>query len=301
MRLHAVKILEINITTNSKSEILEYIRKYLHQRPSQRPKGTSKTIKPLVIVTPNPEQIVFTMHDPYFADILNRSDISLPDGVGISWAYKILNKMAHAPRIHPVAGIEFMENLVSEASGGRVSIALIGGREGLAVKTLDCLSKLHPKLLNGWADDAPEVIVENHELRIMNYGETIETKYVKNHASLPVTTIRRERYFEGLIEKIQEYKTQIIFVGLGAPKQEYFIEELMRQLSIASYQFPIVLMSVGGSFDEISGNIPRAPHWVYTAGLKWLWRLVCQPWRIVRQLALLRFVALVVHERYRTR
>jgi N-acetylglucosaminyldiphosphoundecaprenol N-acetyl-beta-D-mannosaminyltransferase len=332
MSLDAVKILGINITTNSKSEILEELQKFLLQKSKSRVRHPDFHQQLVTIVTPNPEQIVYALKDPYFSDILNRADISLPDGIGVVFASRILSNSRSRSRAlrltKPIPGIEFMEILVSLAAKRRVPIALIGGRDGLAVKTLDCLSKQYPGLRNVWAEDGPEVEIENHaclaggrELRIMNYDENLENRNGKNSASIPVTTIRKERYFERLVEQIREKKTQIIFVGLGAPKQEYFIEALQKALRDTRYVTrntqdgkihndqtchmshvtcrPIVLMSVGGSFDEIAGVVRRAPSWVRDMNLKWLWRLILQPWRIFRQLALVQFVVLVLKKRYK--
>lgn len=58
-------------------------------------------------------------------------------------------------------------------------------------------------------------------------------------------------------------------------------------------------MSVGGSFPEISDRIPRAPRWVDHIGLKWLWRLIVEPWRWRRQLALLQFIWLMMRKRFK--
>ncbi len=84
---------------------------------------------------------------------------------------------------------------------------------------------------------------------------------------------------------------RVIFVALGAPKQEYFI-------AVAAKKTPgIIFMAVGGSFDIIAGRLPRAPVFFRKLGLEWFWRLLLQPWRIFRQLALIEFVLLVVREK----
>jgi N-acetylglucosaminyldiphosphoundecaprenol N-acetyl-beta-D-mannosaminyltransferase len=57
-------------------------------------------------------------------------------------------------------------------------------------------------------------------------------------------------------------------------------------------------MAVGGSFDMIAGVIPRAPIWVQKIGLEWLYRLGKEPWRLKRQMALVRFLFLVFRERF---
>ena len=285
MSLDAVKILEISITKNSKNEILEFIRNGFAteaEKSDKRGKNPQKIGKILTIVTPNPEQIVYARHDKHFREIINQADVAIPDGIGVVWAIKFLHLLPAVyhpqPTVTTIPGIEFMENLILEATKQRVPIALIGGRGGLALKTLECLQKTHQKLV-GWAIDGPEMRIENFELR-MKYENA-------------------ENYFQELAKRIVETKTRMVFVGLGAPKQEYFIEKLSRELSLVHYQLPTLCMSVGGSFDEIAGRIPRAPVWVNRFGMKWLWRLVLEPWRIKRQLALIKFVWLVVLERYK--
>ena len=83
----------------------------------------------------------------------------------------------------------------------------------------------------------------------------------------------------------------IIFVALGAPKQESYIEEAAKTTK------GVVYMAVGGSFDIISGRLRRAPVWMRKLGLEWLWRLILEPWRIKRQLSLIKFVWLVWREK----
>src|SRR5476651_419447 len=99
-------------------------------------------------------------------------------------------------------------------------------------------------------------------------------------------------------------KAQLVFVALGGPKQEIFIQKLGVQLSalplsrVNSFQRPVILMSVGGSFEEISGMLKKPPTVINDLGLKWLWRLILEPWRWRRQLALIEFVVLVVLEKF---
>lgn len=85
--------------------------------------------------------------------------------------------------------------------------------------------------------------------------------------------------------------SDILFVAFGAPKQEFWIEKNLKRLPIG------VAMGVGGAFDFLSGQVPRAPKWARAAGFEWLFRLIIQPWRAKRQLALIKFVFLVIKER----
>jgi N-acetylglucosaminyldiphosphoundecaprenol N-acetyl-beta-D-mannosaminyltransferase len=304
MSLDAGNILGINITISSKKQILEEIQKYLIPPTAKYPIQPKKSPKTLFIATPNPEQIVYASGDRHFRDLLNRADITLPDGVGITWAIKFLHALPttnHSPQtISTIPGIDFMENLVAVAARERVPIALIGSWGNLALKAFDCLAETHPGL-KGWAEDGPEIEIVNNELRIMNNEQD-----QKIHNSLFTLHNSNENvYFDQLAKRIIDSGIRIVFVGLGAPKQEYFIEALSHQLSVISMsksrkltaESGVIFMSVGGSFDEISGKVTRAPSWVSAMGMKWLWRLILEPWRIKRQLALVKFVWMVLIEK----
>lgn len=94
---------------------------------------------------------------------------------------------------------------------------------------------------------------------------------------------------EKVIKKINESNANIIFVGLGSPKQEKFIinnREILKNIKI--------FMPVGGSFDVISKTLKRAPSWMIKANLEWLYRLFQEPKRIFRQINLLKFIFLVI-------
>lgn len=83
----------------------------------------------------------------------------------------------------------------------------------------------------------------------------------------------------------------ILFVAFGSPKQEKWIYENLPKIDVN------LAIGVGGSFDFISGKVRRAPAWLRKIGLEWLFRLITQPWRWKRQLALPKFVFLVIKER----
>lgn len=241
MGLNKTKILGISITTNPKEEILEEVRKRLES-------ASNKDEKPFIVVTPNPEQLVLAQKDIELAEILNKADVAIPDGIGLVWASRVLGKNGLKKQI---PGVEFMEDLLELAAKEGYRTGLIGGWRGVAVKALECLQKKYPGL-NGWAME-PE-----------------------------------EKTIEEIGRKISDTGTRIVFVALGAPKQEYFIEKL---------NSPIVAMSVGGSFDIIAGRTPRAPFLLRTIGIEWLWRLAREPWRWRRQLTLLKFLWLVLRDK----
>ena len=83
----------------------------------------------------------------------------------------------------------------------------------------------------------------------------------------------------------------VLFVAFGSPKQEIWINKNLQNLPVK------VAIGVGGAFDFISGSVPRAPKFLRSLGLEWLFRLIIQPWRIRRQLSLIKFVFLVFKEK----
>ena len=87
--------------------------------------------------------------------------------------------------------------------------------------------------------------------------------------------------------------TDILFVAFGSPKQEIWIAENLAKLPVK------LAIGVGGAFDFISGKVRRAPVFVRNLGLEWLFRLMIQPWRIKRQLRLIKFIYLVFKEKFR--
>ena len=86
----------------------------------------------------------------------------------------------------------------------------------------------------------------------------------------------------------------ILFVAFGSPKQEIWIKNNLKDLPVT------VAVGVGGAFDIISGKVMRAPGFIRSLGLEWLFRLAVQPWRIKRQLRLLKFMYLVLREKFYT-
>jgi N-acetylglucosaminyldiphosphoundecaprenol N-acetyl-beta-D-mannosaminyltransferase len=90
---------------------------------------------------------------------------------------------------------------------------------------------------------------------------------------------------------LKEKKVDILFVAFGSPKQEIWIADNLNILPAK------VVVGVGGAFDFISGKVARSPLFLRKIGLEWLFRLIIQPWRIKRQLSLIKFIFLVLKQR----
>ncbi len=101
---------------------------------------------------------------------------------------------------------------------------------------------------------------------------------------------------ETAVQNINEASPDILFVGLGSPKQENFIIENKDKLKSVK-----IFMPVGGSFDVISNTLRRAPDWIININLEWLYRLIKQPKRIFRQIKLIKFVWIVLLDRVKNK
>lgn len=220
------------------------------------------------VVTPNPEFIVSAQKDSEFKDIINKSDLSIPDGIGLRLTGKIINR---------VTGTDLMFALIERASQQGLSIGLLGGKNGVAQKSAEALIVKYPNLKITLAHEGGEVDSNGRktELRIKNYelGE-------ENHNSR-FKTIRSQA---SLIIPISD----ILFVAFGHGKQEKWIAQNLNRIPVK------VAMGVGGAFDYISGQVPRAPVLIRKLGFEWLFRLIIQPWRIKRQIALIKYLWLLM-------
>lgn len=237
-------ILGVGITNATKKEILEYVIKSLENFK-----------KKLFLVTPNPEFLVLANKNLEFKNILNRAELASADGVGVLLASKILGKQLK----ERFAGVDLVESLCKEIVRKPITVGFLGGRSGVAEKTVECLQKKYPGL---------KVVFASEEWSNDNSGR------LSHVAEAPSIN-----------------NIDILFVAFGAPKQEFWINDNLGKIPVK------IAIGVGGAFDYISGRVKRAPVWVQKIGLEWLYRLISEPWRIKRQLSLLKFIWLVFREK----
>lgn len=273
MTLSTVSILGVDVTTNSKEDILLFIHQSMH--------APGEEGRVVTITTPNPEQVILAQKDTAFKKLLNASDVALPDGVGIVWAMKRKGKShqtsdirhqtnlkADSSRLKAVSrisGSDFVNDICRLAVTNKWPIACYGGRSGVAQQAIGKLKDLFPGL-SGWALDGPEITPGAEVI-----GDVM-----------------------AVVDRMKKEGTRVVFIGFGAPKQELFMDALRKRLAKDVPSESMLLMAVGGSFDMIAGHVKRAPKCIQTIGLEWLWRLFQEPWRWRRQLALFEFVWLVL-------
>ncbi|RXG64271.1 glycosyltransferase, partial [Candidatus Atribacteria bacterium 1244-E10-H5-B2] len=205
--------------------------------------------------------------DPEYHAILKSADLVTPDGAGILWAATTLNY----PLPERVTGIDIIHNICRLAAKKRYSLYLLGSYPGVASEAALNLTKKYQGI---------KIVGTHHGYFNCEDRENYEN--VKNDNN------DRNKEEEEIIAEIRENRPDILLVGMGVPKQEKWINKNLNRLDVP------VCMGVGGSFDVLSGRIPRAPLWMQRHGMEWIYRSIKQPNRAFRTFALFYFIWLVI-------
>lgn len=244
--MNTINILGVPVNNESKDEMNTELQKYLQSGRNH------------FIVTPNPEFVVRAQKDEEFRTILERADMSLPDGVGLQFAASFLGTELQ----ERYTGLELTQTLISISEHNNYSIYLLGGRGDTAERLGEKLQKEHPGL------------------RIVGAEEGLNNTGSKENS-------------EAIITRIHNAQPDILLVALGSPKQEKWIAHSLPQLPSVK-----IAVGVGGVFNYMTGQSAMAPQWMKKLGLEWLWRLLTEPWRWKRiATATVVFPLLVIRER----
>ncbi len=223
--------------------------------------------KPHQIVTPDTLAVLRARKDPEYHAILKSADLVTPDGAGILWAATTLNY----PLPERVTGIDIIHNICRLSAKKGYSLYLLGSYPGVASEAALNLTKKYPGI---------KIAGTHHGYFRCEDSQNCED--VKNGNS------DRNKKEEEITAEIKEKRPDILLVGMGVPKQEKWISKNLDKLDVP------VCMGVGGSFDVLSGRIPRAPLWMQRHGMEWIYRSIKQPNRAFRTLALFYFIWLVI-------
>ena len=275
---------------------------------------------PKIITTPNPEIIVAVQDDPEFLKALQSADLAIPDGIGIVWALKLLrdpnnpNKHPNYPnsehsdafvdwdRFHPLSGLDLMESLIAVAAAKGWRVMLLGGKPGVAEKAAE---KLRLSVLSYQLSDSSQSVVglsvaktdepktgqPETENRKQKTDNRLQIKSITGPQNISIISkLDNDR----LITSINHVQPDLFFVAFGHGKQEKWLNANRHRLNVG------VAMGVGGALDQIANPSLRPPSYINSIGLGWLYRLLREPWRWRRQLALVKFAGMVVKERLKS-
>ena len=214
--------------------------------------------KPHEQVSINVDKVVQAARDPELARFANACQLASPDGMPVVWASRLLG----TPLKERIAGIDLFEALMARAAVKGWRGYLLGAREA-GVREVKA----------GYERRFPLLRIVGHRNGYWTPDEE-----------------------PGVAAAIREARPDILFVALGSPAKERFLDRWQAQM-----QVPFA-MGVGGSFDVAAGHTRRAPRWMQRAGFEWFYRFLQEPRRMfgryfVRDLAFFRLLAVELYRR----
>ncbi len=192
------------------------------------------------IVTPNVAHIVLLQKDKEFKKIYQGARLVIADGMPLLWGAKVLGRSLK----ERVAGSDLLPTFCKSAAKKGYRLFFLGARPGIAARAAEILTQ-------------------------KNRGLRITGTY-----SPPFGFENDEEENGKIVRMIREAKPDVLFVGLGAPKQEKWIWKYRNRVEVP------VSVGVGITFDFIAGTVKRAPLWMQRYGLEWVFRLCQEPGRL---------------------
>lgn len=205
------------------------------------------------VVTANVEMLYAGLHDQQLAEVLEKAELVTADGAGVLLAARL----SGTPLPERVAGFDMMLACLQQAAREGLPVFFLGARQEVLQDALQRIRERFPGL---------SIAGSHHGYFSDGEGKTIAAQ-------------------------INARRPRLLFVALGAPRQEKWIHEHKEGLP------PCVAIGVGGSLDVVAGHVKRAPRWMQRAGLEWLYRLLHQPSRFSRMSVIPVFLFKVVWRR----
>lgn len=214
--------------------------------------------KKCVVCTPNSEIVMLAQKSGELRNFIETADLVVPDGIGLVLASRIVKN----PLSERVTGIDLMDRILGYCSENGKSVFIMGSRPGVAEKAAANISQ---------------------KFKDISFAGTHHGYFKGYHTGCENSPEEVE-----VIEKINAAKPDVLFIAMGAPKQELWISKHKDRLDAT------IIMGVGGSADVYAGEVQRAPMAYQKLGLEWLYRLIKEPWRYKRMMALPAFVVEVI-------
>lgn len=203
------------------------------------------------IVTANPELIYKADKDNKLQGMINSADLVLPDGIGVVWAARQFGYRLP----ERVTGIDLTLKLLEEGNKKGWRIFLLGARPGVAQQAVSKQARNYPGIVF-----------------CCHHGYFTEDEE------------------PSVLKRIRKFAPDLLLVGLGAPRQEFF--------NATNTGIARIKMGVGGTIDVLAGEVKRAPQFFRKHNLEWLYRLITNPARISRQAILPLYVFKVLRKKY---
>ena len=198
--------------------------------------------KKLVINTLNPHSYVVAKKDRLFSEAINCSDVIIPDGVGIVLAAKVINRKM----IRKIAGADLHDHLLAMTNKKKGKVFYMGSTR----ETLELIRKRVE-------DNFPSITVDTYSPPFKSELSTEDNDII--------------------INKINEFHPDVLFIGMTAPKQEKWIHQNKERLNFR------IASCIGAAFDFYAGTINRPSRIWIDLHLEWLLRFISEPKRLFRR------------------
>lgn len=212
-----------------------------------------------LVVTPNVDHVVLIEKDERLRAVYQNARWLFADGMPIVWLSRLLGREGLPAR---VTGADLFVELCAGAAEKKMRVFLLGAAPGVAATAAARLCTAYP-------------------------GLTVAGTYS------PPTGFEASPTETGkIIELVNAARPDILFLGLGTPKQEFWAAANLDRLDVGP------ILCVGGAFDFVAGRTVRAPRMIQAAGLEWAWRLALEPRRLWRRYLVQdgRFIGLAMRE-----
>lgn len=205
------------------------------------------------VFTPNVDHIINNSNNEKSKKKYSESDYIIADG----WPLVAVGRMKKIS-VSRITGVDLMDNLLGVADKKGYNVFFLGSTE-------ETLNKLELNIKRTYPG--------------INMLGTHHGYFDENNC-------------EDVIKLINANKTNILFVGMGNPKQEIWIRENIQYLNCN------ISVGVGGAFNIFSGDISRAPKWIQNIGMEWFYRFLNEPTRLFNRYFIKypKFIGLVIEE-----
>jgi len=184
----------------------------------------------------NVHMLMLSQEDSGLFQAMDRATLVVPDGVPVAWLQR---KLGHS-QADVLRGYQAMSSLCAAAAAANVPIGLFGSTEAVLEALSSRLRQQHPGLLVNFIHSPPHFSNSCFEID------------------------------PNLVREINSRNLRYLFVGLGCPKQELWIDKYAGELNCT-------LLGVGAAFDWLAGTTRKPPEWMEKSGLAWLYRLIQNP------------------------
>lgn len=237
-----IRALGCDVDALTLEESVSTLAKWLDELREGAEAGDASSRPCRYVVTPNLDHVVLLRGNDELRQAYSQAAMVLADGMPLVWASRLFGRALP----ERVAGSDVAPGLLAAAKKG-TRVYFLGASEESSLKAVENARALYPQI---------EVV---------------------GRLSPPMGFEHSEEWSDRIVSEIVESGTQLVIVGLGAPKQELWVHRHHERLP------GTVVLCVGATIDFLAGSVARAPEWAQKSGVEWVHRLLSDPKRLAKR------------------